>query len=154
MIALFRPDFVMNQFYPPFTPVDLERFAAAEPVAKPGYSIRLHLTRETDYGDRLKLYRIGTPEIPPDPEFGRYGVKLKKSEDGRYEVADLLPKGLAEQAGVGFGDYVTEVDVEQVGLPSKRLVYPFALVLLGLVIAWQLIRRRREPAPRPVDITA
>ena len=44
------------------------------------------------------------------------------------------------------GDYVREVDIEEVGLPSKRLVYPFALLLLGLVIAGQLVRRRREQA--------
>jgi hypothetical protein len=144
MIALFRPDFVMNQFYPPFTSIDRDRFAVGEPVAKPGYSIRLHITRETDYGDRLKLYRIATPEILPDPEFGLYGLNLQKAEDGRFEVVDLLPMGLAEQVGVDYGDYVTEVDVEQVGLPSKRWVYPFALALLGLVLAWQLGRWRRE----------
>jgi TRAP transporter 4TM/12TM fusion protein len=144
MISLFRPDFVMNQIYPPFTPVDMERLAAGERVVEPGYSIRLHITRETDYGDRLKLYRIGTPEIAPDPQFGIYGLVLDPTDDGRYEVIDLLPRGLAEQAGIDFGDYVTGVEVEQVGLPSKRLVYPFALLLLGLVIGWQLLRKRRE----------
>lgn len=144
MMALFRPDMVMNQFYPPFTPASLDSFAAGEPVARPGYSIRLHLTRETDYGDRLKLYRLATPEIPPDPEFGLYGVKFEKTDDGRLEVVELLPKGLAEQVGMEFGDYIREVDVEEIGQPSKRLVYPFALALLGLVIGWQLMRRRRE----------
>ena len=144
MISLFRPEVVMNQIYPPFIPVDMERLAAGERAAVPGYSIRLHITRETDYGDRLKLYRIGTPEIAPDPEFGVYGLVLDPTDDGRYEVVDLLPQGLAEQVGVDLGDYVTEVDVEQVGLPSKRLVYPFALLLLGFVIAWQLVRKRRE----------
>ncbi len=146
MIALFRPDFVMNQFYPPFKSVDMARFAAGEQMAAPGYSIRLHITRETDYGDRLKLYRIATPEILPDPEFGQYGVKLDKEKAGRFEVVELQPNGPAEQVGVKIGDYVTDVDVEQRGLPSKRLVYPFALVLLGLVIAWQLVRQRREQA--------
>ena len=147
MMALFRPDVVMNRIYPPFTSVDMDRFIAGEAVAKPGYAIRLHITRETDYGDRLKLYRIGTPEIAPDPEFGMYGVKLEKTEDGRFEVVDLQPGGLAEQVGVEYGDFVRDVDVEQVGLPSKQLVYPFALLLLGGVIAWQLGRRRREQGP-------
>jgi hypothetical protein len=149
MVSLFRPEVVMDQIYPPFTPVEMERMAAGDQVAKPGYSIRLHITRETDYGDRLKLYRIGTPEIAPDPMFGVYGMVLDATDDGRYEVVDLLPLGLAEQVGVYVGDYLTEVDVEQVGLPSKRLVYPFALVLLALVIAWQLRRRRRERAADP-----
>ena len=72
------------------------------------------------------------------------GSSMEKTDDGRLEVVDVLPLGLSEQVGVEFGDYVTEVDVEQVGLPSKRLTYPFALALLGLVIGWQLMRRRRE----------
>jgi len=146
MIALFRPDFVMNQFYPPFNSVNMERFATGEPVAAPGRSMRLHITRETNYGDRLKLYRIVTPDTLPDPEYGRYGLKLERAEDGRFKVVDLQREGLAEQVGVKPGDYVTDVDVEQLGLPSKRLTYPFALLLLGLVIAGQLVRQRREQA--------
>ena len=42
-----------------------------------------------------------------------------------------------------FGDYVTAVDVEQAGRPPKELVYPLGLGLLGLVVAMQLVRRRR-----------
>ncbi len=104
MMGLFRPDMMMNQFYPPFAPASLDSFVAGEPVARPGYSIRLHLTRETDYGDRLKLYRLATPEIPPDPEFGLYGVKLEKTDDGRLEVVDLQRLGLAEQVGIQLED--------------------------------------------------
>ncbi|MEE9544489.1 MAG: hypothetical protein V3V55_02690 [Rhodospirillales bacterium] len=52
--------------------------------------------------------------------------------------------GLAEQAGIG--DLVTEVDVEQVGQPSKYLLYPFGLGLLGLIIALQRPRWRRQKA--------
>ncbi|MFQ5521729.1 MAG: DUF3394 domain-containing protein, partial [Candidatus Methylomirabilia bacterium] len=61
----------------------------------------------------------------------------------RYAVTDLAFNGLAEQAGVDFGDYVTGVDVEQPGQPPKALVYPFGLALLGFVIGGQLARRRR-----------
>ena len=43
-----------------------------------------------------------------------YGFTLNPIEDGRYEVADLLPSGLAEQAGLELFDQVTDVDVEQV----------------------------------------
>ena len=144
MVALFRPGLVMDQIYPPFMAVELERLAAAEPVASPGYSIRVHITRETEYGDRLKLYRIATPEIAPHPEYGAYGMTLEQAEGGRLEVVDLQPQGLAEQAGIEFGDFITRVEVERIGLPSKRWVYPFALALLALIIVSQLIRRRRE----------
>jgi TRAP transporter 4TM/12TM fusion protein len=144
MFALFRPDFMVNQFYPPFTPASLEKLAASQRVATPGYTVRLHVTRQTDYGDRLKLYRIGTPQISPDKEFGDYGLKLKAAKDGLYEVTGLQRLGLAAKIGIKEGDLVSRVEVEQVGLPSKQWAYPFALILLGLVILWQLGRRRRE----------
>ncbi|HSR70964.1 MAG TPA: DUF3394 domain-containing protein, partial [Kiloniellales bacterium] len=147
MIALFRPELVRDQFFPPFTPVKLEQFATGEAAARPGYSIRLHVTRETDYGDRLKLYRLATPEIAPDPEFGTYGLRVEPTGEGRLEVVELQRLGLAEQIGIEPGDFITAVEVEQVGLPSKRWVYPFALALLALVIAWQLLRRHWETAP-------
>ncbi len=36
------------------------------------------------------------------------------------------------------------MDVEQTGRPSKRIIYPVGLAVLGLVIGLQLRRRRRE----------
>jgi hypothetical protein len=147
MFALFRPAFFMNQVYPPFTAAEMTKVVAGERIAKPGFSVRFHVTRETDYGDRLKLFKLATPEIVPDEKFGIYGVTLARKDDGRYEIMDLQRKGLAEQAKLKRGDIVTAIDVEQVGLPSKWWIYPFALLLLGIVSAWQLRRKRKEEAP-------
>jgi TRAP transporter 4TM/12TM fusion protein len=142
IVALFRPGVIMNQFYPEFAPLDLEEFVAGEAKAESGYTVRFHVVRSTDYGDRFKLYRVATPDMAGGPE-DLYGITLEPFEDDRYEVVELAFRGLAEQAGLEIGDYVTEVDVEQVGQPPKQLVYPFGLALLGLVIASQLARRRR-----------
>ncbi|MFQ5985588.1 MAG: DUF3394 domain-containing protein, partial [Alphaproteobacteria bacterium] len=150
VVALFRPGFIMDQFYPAFKPLDLGKFVAGEVTAEPGYNIRIHVVRETDYGDRFKMFRIATPELGAAGTHGLYGVKIEPTDDGRYAVADLQFLGLAEQAGLELGDYVTDVDVEQVGLPPKELVYPVALALLALVIAMQLIRWRRVRAAEPV----
>ena len=144
VIALFRPDFVMNQIYPNFEPLDLKRFAVGEAAAKPGYSIRIHVVRSTDYGDRFRLYRIGTPELGAGVGYGLYGLKMKLDEEGRYAVSELLPKGLAEQIGVRLDDFVTDVEVELVGQPARQWIYPFGLALFAAVIALQLARRRRE----------
>ena len=127
-----------------FEPLDLKRFAVGEAAAKPGYSIRIHVVRSTDYGDRFKLYRIGTPELGPGGGYGLYGLKMKVDEGGRYAVSELLPKGLAEQAGVRLDDFVTDVEVELVGQPARQWIYPFGLALMGVVLALQLARRRRE----------
>ena len=147
-VALFRPDVFLDRVYPAFAVANLEAFAAAESVATPGFTIRLHIVRETEYGDRFKLYRVATPEIAPDETYGRYGLRVEPA-DGRYEVTDLQFNGLAEQSGVEIGDIVTEVDVETVGRPAKEWVYPFAFALLGLVIFLQLMRRRRGQAAAP-----
>ncbi len=76
-----------------------------------------------------------------------YGVKIEREDDGRYAVSDLAINGLAEKAGIEFGDYVETVDVEQLGRPAREWVYPFAFALLGLIVALQLVRRRRANAP-------
>ena len=146
VVCLFRPDFVMDQFFPKFATFDTAKFVSGEASVTPGYSIRFHLTRSTDYGDRFKLYRVFTPDLKGTGLEARYGIKMAPADDGRYEVTDLTPKGLADQAGIRIGDFVTEVDEEKVGQPPKELIYPVGLVLIGIVLGLQLMRRRREQA--------
>ena len=149
VVALFRPGVIMDQLYPEFRPLDLEKFIAGEAAARPGYSIRIHAVRQTNYGDRFKLFRMATPNLVGQGPEVLYGVKIERTDDGRYRVANLAFNSLAEQAGMEQGDLVSEVDVEQVGLPPKQLVYPFAFILLGLVIVLQLMRRRRSQTAAP-----
>ncbi len=99
--------------------------------------------RSTDYGDRFRLYRIGTPKSGAGGGYGLYGLKMKADESGRYAVSGLQPRGPAERIGIRLGDFVTEVDVELTGQPAKQWVYPFGLALLGLVMFSQVMRRRR-----------
>ncbi len=142
IVALFRPGFIMDQFYPPFKSVELEKFVVGEQIAPAGYTIRFHVVRSTDYGDRWKLFRVGTPEIQAVSNFERYGVKLERTQDGRFQVTELQPTALAEQVGVALEDYVTDIDVQQVGLPAKHWVYLLGLALIGIVTMTQLIRWR------------
>lgn len=141
IVGLFRPQFIMDLFYPPYAPVDLKQFSAGQVPIEKGRTFRLHVTRETDYGDRFKLFVLKGPEAAKGPP---YGIELEPGKDGRYSVAGVGFNTPAEKAGLTFGDYVTAVDIEQLGLPPKQLVYPFMLMLLGVVIALQLRRRRRE----------
>jgi TRAP transporter 4TM/12TM fusion protein len=149
IVALFRPGVIMDKFYPQFAPLDLKQFVAGEATAEAGYTVRFHVVRSTNYGDRFKLYRVATPDMAGGPQ-DLYGITLEPFEDDRYEVVDLAFSGLAEQAGLEIGDYVTEVDVEQVGQPPKQLVYPFGLALLAVVIGLQLARRRRAQGAEAV----
>ena len=144
VVALFRPDFIMNQFYPAFKPIELAEFSTGEAHIEPGREFRIHLTRETEYGDRYKLYLLTAPATS---DVARYGLQLKREDDGRFAVSHLVFNGLAVKAGIEFGDYIDEIDVEQFGRPAREWVYPFALALLGIVVVLQFVRRRREDVP-------
>jgi len=154
VMMLFRPGIFMNLIYPDFATLELEKFVAGEVSAKQAYTVRFHIVRTTDYGDRFKLYRLATPDMPAAGPGDYYGVTFKATEDGRYEVDELAFKGLAEQAGIEVGDTLTEVDVEQLGQPSKMWVYPIGLALLGLVLLSQRPRWRRAKASEAAAVTA
>ena len=149
-LALFRPGAFMDRIYPPFTPVGLDTFVAGELSIEPGRQVRLHVTRETRYGDRYKLFLLNAPEAEAATPDEPYGLTLEREPDGRYFVADMAFNSPAEQAGVDFGDYVTAFDVEQENLPNKEWVWPFAFALLGFVYFLQWLRWRREPHNPPV----
>jgi hypothetical protein len=134
----------MDQIHPKFEVLDMKPFIAGEARARPGYSIRMHVVRQTDYGDRFKLFRMATPEIKADTLDELYGITLMPEEDGRFRVTDLMPKGIAEQSGIEFDDLVKAVDVEVVGQPSKEWIYLIGFASLALVIGMQLRRRRRQ----------
>ena len=62
IVALFRPGVYMDRFYPPFEEIAIGAFVSGEVAPEPGQVIRLHITRETAYGDRLKLFALETPD--------------------------------------------------------------------------------------------
>jgi TRAP transporter 4TM/12TM fusion protein len=148
VVCLFRPDFVMNQFFPKFNTFDTGKFVSGEASATPGYSVRFHLTRSTEYGDRFKLYRVFTPDMQNRSIEARYGIQMAPADDGRYEVTNLARDGLAGQVGIKVGDFITEVDQELVGQPPKELIYPVGLGFIAVILGLQLFRRRRAmPLP-------
>ncbi len=147
MVALFRPAFFLNMVYPEYSSLNMERFVSGQVEVEQGRKVRLHVTRQTDYGDRFKLFVLEAP----GGQLGQasLGLKLEREPDGVYFVEDLEFNGPAEQAKIDFGDLVTDVDVEQTGNPPKELVYPLGLVLLALILGWQWMRRGGAPAPAP-----
>jgi TRAP transporter 4TM/12TM fusion protein len=147
-LALFRPGAFMDRIFPPFAPVDLDQFAAGEVAVEPGRQVRLHVTRETRYGDRYKLFLLKAPEADAATPEEAYGLTLEREPDGRYYVTDMAFNSPAESAGIDFGDYVTAFDVEQLGRPNKEWVWPFAFALLGFVFFLQWLRWRHRPGAR------
>ena len=141
MFALFRPDVILGYIYPEYVALDFDKFVANQVQVPENRKIRLHSIRETDYGDRFKLYVLRAPGGNAGQK--AFGLKIAKEKDGRYSVADLTPNGMAEKIKMDFGDFVTAVEVEQIDRPAKELVYPIALILLGGVLLTQNGRRKK-----------
>jgi TRAP transporter 4TM/12TM fusion protein len=143
IVGLFRPDFILDQFSPAYVSLELDKVISGETSLPPDRTVRLHIIRNTDYGDRYKLFRLRSP-IKGDsrPLSKVWAMELAKEKDGRYSVANLGFMGMAEKSNVVSGDYVTSIDVEQIDRLPKELVYPVALLLLVFVIIGQ--RRRSQ----------
>jgi len=141
MIGFFRPGFVMDQIYPAFVPLDVAKVASGATPLEKGRTIRLHIVRETDYGDRFKLYRL--PQLG-QPKWSSYGIELDQAENGRFPIANVAFNSPAEKVGIRpYEDFVTAMDIEQLDRPAREWVYPAALLLFGLVVLSQLARQRR-----------
>ncbi len=147
VVTLFRPDAIMNRVYPQYAPIEFSQVVSAEGAMLPTErAVRLHVTRETEYGDRYKLFVIPPPEatVAKEQHFSeRIGLTVELEADNRLYVSNTRFNGPAESAGVTFGDYITAVDVEQIGRPPKEWVYVIGFLLLGIVLFYQTIKKRR-----------
>ena len=143
MVGLFRPDFLLDRVYPEFATADMPRAAKGEFKISEGHTFRLHVVRETDYGDRFKLFLMkATNKQGLKP----YGIDLGKVSDGRYPVINVAFNSPAAKAGIRpYEDFVTNIDIQQLGRPAKEWVYPLAFLALGLAALTQLLRRRAGP---------
>ena len=70
-----------------------------------------------------------------------YGISLVK-EKNKIVVDNLKWNGLAKTNGFEMGDYITEFKIENSNRPSKRIIYPIAI--LFLIIFGYLNYRRKE----------
>ncbi len=147
VVMLFRPGFVMDFVHPEFATLPMDKFVTGEAAPPAESHVRFHVVRQTDYGDRFKLFRVATPDVQAKGTVERYGITVKRDDKGRYRVDRIVPGSDVEQRGMDLNDIITAVDVEQIDQPSKYLVYPFGFALAGMVFLLQLLRRRRE---RPV----
>ncbi len=142
MVAFFRPSFIMDSFYPEFAEQEIGKVIAGETIIEKGRVFRLHVVRETDYGDRFKLFRVtgsGSAGLKS------YGIELDAPSAGRHAVANVAINSTAEKAGLRpYEDFLTAIDIEQAARPAREWVYPIGLLALGLAVFSQLRRRRRS----------
>jgi len=148
-LALFRPGALLSLVYPQWRAVpivEVDRTLAA--ATAPG-SMRIAVTRSTNYGERYRLMIFAPEEIEGASSLTLLGLTVSVDEAGRGgEVSDIGFMSAAEQKGFQFADRVTAIEFEVLDRPSKHIVSVIALILLGgLTFAnvWTRPIRRRLP---------
>ncbi|MGI9379747.1 MAG: DUF3394 domain-containing protein, partial [Methyloligellaceae bacterium] len=148
VIGLFRPDALMNRIFPEYSELSLQEIVSGSNSRLPAdRAVRLHVTRETEYGDRFKLFVIpkDKSKISDSENFSqRFGVSFELENDGRLNVSNTKFNGPAESAGITFGDYITAIDIEQLDRPAKEWVYPFGFAILLIVYLLQKAKFRKH----------
>ena len=149
VVALFRPDALMNRVFPEFSPIQIEQIIEGEGDMVPAdRAIRLHVVRWTEYGDRYKLFVIPPESKAVDGSLVEHlGITARLDEDGGLLVSNTQFNSPAEQAGLTFGDYINAVDVEEPDRPAKEWIYPLGFLVLGFVFFIQTVKSRRQRTP-------
>ena len=96
---------------------------------KPDHDVHIKVTRNTDYGERYKLFVIESNSFDKNYSLKDYGINLI-DKDGKTIIDTLDWKGLAKKDGMEMGDIITEFKIENLDRPNKGIIYPFALILL------------------------
>ena len=139
-LALFRPDYVLDKFYPEYQYSQLQVNNLEMVTLKPDHDIHIRVTRRTEYGDRYKLFVIKKGSFSENYTLKEYGINLIDKE-GRMTIDTLEWNSLAKKSGVETGDVISEFKIENLERPDKATVYPFALLLL-FVFGYLNYRRR------------
>jgi len=128
-LSFLRPDYVMDKFYPKFEYSPLQINNLEMVTLKPDRDVHIKVTRNTDYGERYKLFVINKNSFDENYSLKDYGINLIDQE-GQTIIETLDWKGLAKKDGIEIGDIITEFKIENLERPNKAIVYPFALILL------------------------
>jgi TRAP transporter 4TM/12TM fusion protein len=140
-LAFLRPDYVMDKFYPKFEHSTLQINNLEMVTLKPDHDVHIKVTRNTDYGERYKLFVIESNSFDENYSLKDYGISLIDQE-GKTTIDTLDWKGLAKKDGMEMGDIITEFKIENLDRPNKAIVYPFALLFL---VGFGFLNYRRKP---------
>ena len=128
-LSLFRPDYVLDKFYPKYEDTQLQISNLQFINLKPDRDVHIRVTRRTEYGDRYKLFVIKKDSFNENYSLEDYGINLVDKE-GRITVDTLIWNGLAKKSGFETRDVISEFKIENLERPNKAIVYPFALLVL------------------------
>jgi len=126
-ISLLSPEFALNKIYPKYNYKDLNQIHLLE--LESNKEVHIRVTRQSEYGDRYKLFVINKNSFERKYTLENYGINLIEDQS-RIVIDTIQWNGLAKKSGMEMGDIISELKIENLNRPNKRLVYPFSLGLL------------------------
>ena len=141
-LSLFRPDYILNKFYPKFNEQILQASEINTLSFENEREVHLKITRRTEYGDRYKLFVIEKESFKQSYKLSEYGINLVNQND-KLTVDSIQWDSLAKKHGLETGDVITEFKIENLNRPNKAIVYPFSF-LLFLIFGYNNYRRKQE----------
>ncbi len=128
-ISLLSPEFVLNKFYPKYNYENITKLNSIKLDSTK--EIQIKITRPSLYGERYKLFVISKNTFEDKFTLEDYGIILMKRDD-KIVIDNLKWNGEAKKIGFEMGDYINEFKIENSDRPSKKIVYPIAILLLAV----------------------
>ena len=129
-ISFLAPEFILNRVYPKYNYFDVYRAQTIQ--LDFDKEVRFKVTRNSDYGERYKLFLIKENSFKKKYTLQDFGLNVVTDKNKLVIVDTIQRNGLAKKAGFQQGDIISEFKIENTNRPDKDWIYPFALILLGL----------------------
>ena len=120
-LSLFRPDYVLDKFYPKYEYTQLQISNLQSINLQSDRDVHIRVTRRTEYGDRYKLFVINKDSFKENYSLEDYGFNLVNKE-GRITIDALKWGGHAKKSGIEIGDVISEFKIENLKNGKDRLV--------------------------------
>lgn len=129
-ISFLAPEFILNRVYPKYNYYDV--YQAQTVKLDFDKEVRFKVTRNSDYGERYKLFLIKENSFEKKYTLQDFGLNVVTDKNKLVIVDTMKWNGLAKKAGFQQGDIISEFKIENRDRPDKDWIYLFALILLGL----------------------
>ena len=129
-ISFLAPEFILNRVYPKYNYFDVNQAQTVQ--LDFDKEVRFKVTRNSDYGERYKLFLIKENSFEKKYTLQDFGLNVVTDKNKLVIVDTIKWNGLAKKAGFQQGDIISEFKIENTNRPDKDWIYPFALILLGL----------------------
>ena len=129
-ISFLAPEFILNRVYPKYNYFDVYQAQAVQ--LDFDKEVRFKVTRNSDYGERYKLFLIKENSFEKKYTLQDFGLNVVTDKNKLVIVDTIKWNGLAKKAGFQQGDIISEFKIENRDRPDKDWIYLFALILLGL----------------------